>query len=180
MGRRREKDLDLPKNVYRHHGAFRYVSKDGPPIVLGRDKKAAIAKYEDMFGAAWEIRRHFWPKLLASSRKNARMKGIEFTIDAEYIESLYIQTNGNCSLSGVPFSWDKYGKWSRRPWIPSIDRIDPQKGYVPGNVRIVAFAMNNALNQWGEGVFQILARGYLQKLQADLKAELSPPESRWP
>lgn len=36
MGRRRQKNKNLPKRVYPHHGSYRYVPKFGPPVTLAR------------------------------------------------------------------------------------------------------------------------------------------------
>ncbi len=33
---------------------------------------------------------------------------------------------------------------------PSLDRIIPAHGYVPGNIRVICRAMNCAMQEWGE------------------------------
>ena len=44
----------------------------------------------------------------------------------------------------------------------ALDRIDPSKGYVYGNVRIVAFAVNAMLGDWGEDVAMSIINQWLQ------------------
>ena len=36
----------LPKRVYLHHGAYRYVPRDGKPVNLGRDYKEAMRRFK--------------------------------------------------------------------------------------------------------------------------------------
>lgn len=56
-------------------------------------------------------------------------------------------------VSGIPFEFENSkGDGRRRPWIPSIDRIDSSKGYTKGNCRIVCCAVNIAMNNYGEDV----------------------------
>jgi hypothetical protein len=60
-----------------------------------------------------------------------------------------------CEITGFPLR-EKHGKQDYNS--PSIDRIDPSKGYLYDNVRIVCFAINAAMGQWG-----------LEKLEALIK-----------
>lgn len=43
------------------------------------------------------------------------------------------------------------------PWQPSVDRIDSSRGYEPGNIRVVTYIVNIAMNTWGEGPLRELA-----------------------
>lgn len=49
------------------------------------------------------------------------------------------------------------------PYASSIDRIDSTKGYEPGNVRVVLWAINCACCSWGLEVYDVVARAYLQR-----------------
>ena len=48
---------------------------------------------------------------------------------------------------------------------PSLDRIEPDHGYVKGNVRIVAFIVNLAMNEWGEEALWRLVESMAEKLE---------------
>lgn len=49
---------------------------------------------------------------------------------------------GVCDVTGLAFDMSRReGGW-QNPLAPSIDRIDPQKGYSQGNVQVVVFAFN--------------------------------------
>jgi len=53
---------------------------------------------------------------------------------------------GVCEISGVPFNLRE----GRTFDSPSIDRIDPSRGYTYANIRLICHAMNSALGDWGE------------------------------
>lgn len=100
--------------------------------------------------------------LLHYTKKNAKARGIQFNLSMSELAYVYRRNNGCCALTGIPFSWDK-GPWLRRPWAPSIDRIDNAKGYTRTNVRIVCGAVNFAMNEWGEDVLRKIAEGLLRQ-----------------
>jgi len=65
-------------------------------------------------------------------KRNAKSRGIEFNITLEYVAELFKQQDGKCAYSGIPI--DIQGT----PWKGqngSLDRIDPSKGYIEGNVQ---------------------------------------------
>jgi hypothetical protein len=43
---------------------------------------------------------------------------------------------------------------------PSLDRIIPNLGYVPGNLRIVSNFVNIAMNEWGEEALKAFVEAY--------------------
>jgi len=78
-------------------------------------------------------------------------------------QRLILRAAGRCEVSGVEFDPRKYGS-HRRPFAPSVDRIDSGVGYVFSNVRLVTVAVNLALNEWGDAVFDRIARGYVSRV----------------
>lgn len=76
-------------------------------------------------------------KLLELARERAKRKGVEFLITAD---DLYDPVF--CPLlPHLVLDYGKRGKGSAAN-SPSIDRIDPTKGYVPGNVWIISARAN--------------------------------------
>jgi len=97
------------------------------------------------------------------AKKRAKNKGWEFTICLEDILAAMRKVGNKCWLTGVEFKENKDS--FRNPYRPSIDRVHSNVGYVPDNVRIVAYAVNAALNDWGDDVFFDIVRHANTNLQ---------------
>lgn len=68
------------------------------------------------------------------------------------------QQEMRCAVSRIPFStWWPDGA-HKRPYMPSIDRIDARGGYTIDNVRIVCVAINTLLQDWGDVVYRAIVR----------------------
>ena len=92
-------------------------------------------------------RRRILSKLFYQARKRAGGRGVLFELEKEDVLALWEEQEGICLLSGVPFILELPHSTPREnPWRPSIDRIDPVKGYVIGNVRLVCKIGNYAKN----------------------------------
>lgn len=78
-----------------------------------------------------------WKFALNSARRRAKKKGVPFDLTAPFLEGIW---TGRCAVSGLGFRVGKGSGPSSRS--PSLDRIDPKLGYVPGNVRFVLWAVN--------------------------------------
>lgn len=97
-----------------------------------------------------------WMAIYRATRKNARRRNIPFDLSPDDFVALVLKTQGRCMLTGIVFNFSKAGG-ERRPWYPSIDRIDSRKGYTTTNCRIVCVAVNLAMNVWGEQVLNTIA-----------------------
>jgi len=77
--------------------------------------------------------------MMHSSRKRAEEKALPFDLSHEYIMSLDVS---RCSVTGVSLRIAcEDGK--QNFLSPSLDRIEPRLGYIEGNVRVVANAINS-------------------------------------
>ena len=72
----------------------------------------------------------------ASAKKRADALGLDFNLTTEYILSIYVEV---CPVLRKEL---KYGGGERSPYSPALDRIDPTKGYVQGNVQILSCKAN--------------------------------------
>lgn len=94
---------------------------------------------------------------LSSARSRKGRDGIECHLQIDDLLEMYAATQGRCSVSGVPFDItnedDK--KW-RRPFRPSIDRINADGHYTKDNTRLVCSLMNFAMGAWGEGAVRFM------------------------
>lgn len=169
--------LPLPRCVYEKHGAFYYV-KRGKWHFLTKDRNEILKQLELQFGIAngdvkygnnaaktKPLLKLHLATSLTRAKQNAKGRGKEFNITLDSIYDLLDECGGRCAVTGAPFSLDFISRDGRRPFAPSIDRINSAIGYVPGNVRLVCLAANLAMNTWGEDVLQTMLR-YSRKRQS--------------
>lgn len=86
-------------------------------------------------------------QLVRDARERARDKCLPFDIDLYYIRSMVgnnAEFASHCPVFATPLAWScERGNGSRPlPNSPSIDRIDPERGYVKGNVWIISYRAN--------------------------------------
>lgn len=96
----------------------------------------------------------FWGyciQVVYGARERSKKKNIPFSIDAYYLDQLLVDQGWRCAVSGIPLVVPRgTGKTGRKkPFGPSLDRIVPSLGYVPGNLRIVNNIVNTAMSDWG-------------------------------
>jgi len=89
--------------------------------------------------------RVFMVKIFRQIRQNAESRNIPVEIDLQYLLDLYENQKGLCALSGIKMDFKSYKSRNSRIINKnniSPDRIDPSKGYVPGNVQLVCAVVN--------------------------------------
>ena len=100
-------------------------------------------------------------KWFSGKKSNAKIKGVEFTIEPTDIPGVNIretitETRGRkytsweaieypkvCPVLEIELDWGMNG---RQPNSPSLDRIDSTKGYIKGNVMIMSDLANSMKN----------------------------------
>ena len=81
-------------------------------------------------------RPHVQPRtLLFNARRRASKLGIPFSINLDDVTIPKV-----CPVFGVALSRNKVR--GQHPWSPTLDRIVPALGYVPGNVRVISWKAN--------------------------------------
>jgi hypothetical protein len=73
--------------------------------------------------------------LFGLAKRRARLNGVAFTITRADI-----QIPAACPVLGIPIKFDP--ATPRSDQTPTLDRVDPSKGYVPGNVVVVSWRAN--------------------------------------
>lgn len=113
----------------------RYLEKRKDTSFVDQSKNRSEKFYYSLEGRA--------KTLLSSARRRSSLG--EFDLDEEwFIEKL---KNGVCEITGIPFDFSKPTGTSKNPYSPSIDRIDPSKGYCKRNCRVVLWQVNLALGE---------------------------------
>jgi hypothetical protein len=155
------------KERYRAYQKQYVLKKKGDPRwkLMQQERQAEHAKRNPKAGADKSKRwkeNHTEFNLWRSAKQRAKEKGYEFTLSREWVsEHLAV---GSCELTGIPFrKSDARGRCG--PFHPSIDRIDSSKGYAPDNCRLILWALNMALSEWGEEVYSYVAVKYLEREQ---------------
>lgn len=88
--------------------------------------------------------------LIQQSRGRAKRLGVAFDLDA-HADWLADQLKRGCEITGLPFdTMATEQRWNS----PSIDRRTAGGDYTRDNVRLVLHAVNAALGNWGESVFE--------------------------
>lgn len=97
-------------------------------------------------------------RMYVKAKENARVRKIEFHLKRDDVVMLYGRSYGQCQVTGITFNRYRPVGATKRPWFPSIDRIDSRKPYTIENCRVVCVAANFAMGEWGEWVLNTLAK----------------------
>lgn len=93
------------------------------------------------------------------AKNRAKTGSLAFDLDKEHLINLWEEQDGRCAISGRLFDLARPSEIeSVKANAPSLDRIEPKKGYVKGNVRLVCYQVNTALNEYGEAALRSLCK----------------------
>lgn len=112
--------------------------------------------------------------LLHTTRNRAKARGYEFALSLEWALDLARKQGFRCALTGIRFNTEWKNKSRANPFVPSIDRIDCERGYTPDNTRLVICAINLMMMDWGEKLFSLVATSYRKNGSARARAVLAP------
>ncbi|GEM_PF-4448664 len=123
-------------------------------------------------------RRPKWASALvsAANARNRARKSEKIVYSMPDLIAAWDACGGVCYVSGLPFDFRVVGDGqAKRPFAPSLDRIDRHKPYQRGNVRLVVSIANFAMNAWGDDPLLQLASAVHKK-----HGDQSPPAKRAP
>lgn len=103
---------------------------------------------------------------ISDAKYRAKKKQLEFNLTPEwYINKI---ETGICEATGLSFT--NYGEdgRARGPFGPSIDRIDPTKGYTTDNSRIVCNIYNYAKYLYTDYDVYIMSKAFIEQYEKDL------------
>lgn len=116
-----------------------------PFLVANRDfrgsKNPRARKSMAENGGEWVPSASIWYKRAAGVFYAAKKKGVPIGFSNVAALASYVQSIApdNCPVFGVPFVSRGVG-FSK--WSPSIDKIDPGLGYIPGNIQVLSLFAN--------------------------------------
>lgn len=99
-------------------------------------------------------------RAIARAKHRSGKSGLPFSIAKEWAIDRMEKNDYRCEETGIPFLMKCDAQSFMRPYVPSLDRRDPCKGYTEENVRIVVFAFNAMVSDWGDAVMHRIANGY--------------------
>ena len=99
--------------------------------------KAAIAKYGDSYVPSSSI----WYKRASGVFFTAKAEGIPCGFSSVSELAAYVKSiaPSDCPVFGLKFEDAPQGFSN---WSPSIDKIDPKKGYIKGNIQVISTLAN--------------------------------------
>ncbi len=109
-----------------------------------------------------------WLKALNASLARTAKDGGLNTLTKEWAQTTY---TGKCVLTGFPFTvgnGDVVRKNGAHPYAPSIDKIDPTKGYTPDNCRFVLWVVNKFKDRMTDDEMFVVAGALVARRMAGL------------
>jgi hypothetical protein len=155
------KTRDLPPRLHFKDGGYYYV-KNNKWTHMGGDLKSATVRYRAMehnlsinedWRPAWAGMNTYIRQVLCSAKKNARTRGIPFELTSAEFNQIAERAKGRCEVTGIVFQLKVRPGSARRPFAPSLDRIESSKPYTFENCRLICGIVNAAMSDWGDGAF---------------------------
>lgn len=109
-----------------------YIEKDR----LSRERRYPNRKPRPAKPTRHEV---YLRRALSGAKKRAKEKGWDFDLDFQFLVDAFPK-DGLCPLSGAPMVW---GNESGIDCSPSVDRMEPAKGYTKDNVWWISHKENN-------------------------------------
>ena len=112
----------------------------------------------------------------ANSRNRARSPENPQPYYLDDLIAAWKSCDGRCDISGLEFDLQVVGDGqARRPFAPSLDRVDRHKPYQRDNVRLVVSVANFAMNAWGEEPLRQLASAICERPMFAVALEAKGP-----
>ena len=125
---------------------------------VGWDGRCKECQSQQNLGYRLELRKDYRGYINSSvSGYKARAKelSIPFNIDAEYLIELFDRQQAQCHYTGQPLCFERINPKRNSPHLllPSLDRLDPAKGYVKDNVVWCLYYINRMKNDLSQDQF---------------------------
>lgn len=105
-------------------------------------------------------------RVVTFARSRARKLGVPCDLDIDFLVERF--QAGVCEATGIPFVFEDAEGGSKKvhPYSPSLDRIEPAKGYTKDNVRAVVYIYNIARSEYPDEQVLHFARALVAHSEA--------------
>ena len=117
----------------------------------------------------WDI--DAWCGIINNIRARAKKRNLPFNLTAKYLASI---TPEYCPVLGIPLLRSVSGGATRNS--PSVDRLDPDLGYVEGNVIVVSMLANSIRSSATPDQIEAVATFYRKILSQKTVDQLPPSD----
>ena len=98
--------------------------------------KCTAKKQADQFKDTYQTLPKRAKVLFHNASNRSKSKGVPFDLDEEWV--LEKLSSGVCEVTNVPFDY------TNKTFAPSMDRVEPSKGYTKDNTKVVIWIYNSA------------------------------------
>ncbi|MGW0060324.1 hypothetical protein ACWDTT_10400 [Streptosporangium sandarakinum] len=145
----------------------------GKPTILRTTYGCHNCAHKAMSGnkhARWRGGEHVPAYFLAKCKRvlGRRSRTLEWSITPQYLDDLWVAQEGRCAYTGWPLQFGRTGLLAQEQ-TASLDRIDSNQGYVPGNVQFVHKDINIMKWNHSEERFFELCRAVVEYRKAPLE-----------
>ena len=111
--------------------------------------------------------------LISNAKRRCRDKNIEFHLTRQWVEE-HLARN-TCEITGMLFDFGPpIGGVSRMINAPSLDRIDKNKHYTEDNTRVILWAVNCALAEYGTEVMLPIIKATVKGIENAQQKSTTP------
>jgi hypothetical protein len=112
--------------------------------------------------------------VLSGIKRRAKKNDVPCSITEDFLVDFYSKSE-TCQSCGIVFDYSLFGKRTRLlRKNPSIDRIIPSKGYIPGNLAIICYRCNTIKNDATPEEIQRVA-DYARRALSAANSDTAPP-----
>lgn len=94
-------------------------------------------------------------------KRKCELKGLPFNLEKGYLNKIYQKQNGKCYYSKIEI---KHNKGVHQYDSISVERLNPENGYVIGNVVLSSFSINSFKGMMNENEFKQFLTEIIPKL----------------
>lgn len=163
-----EEILDENKRWCQHHNEYHSISEFRKTKIANKEaieckrRRRERHKIRTIINREYCNVQHSWDQL----KRGSKRRNIPILFTREKFHEMYEKAmeRGMCALTGIPFSTKRLDGIRKRPYIPSPDRIDSKLPYTEENTRFVCVAVNLALSNFGDEVFNAICVGRVNSI----------------